>query len=166
MKTFWSVLTSGVAVLLLAAIMVIGSPGCLNTLGLQTETEEAAPEEPADPAKESRNLVWTLMNSNCASDTLPWQLVDFALCRTMHPDYSEGSRRRHMEMLRNEGAVNFEDAELDRLVRVLSHESADIKIGLMRGLAADSEGGIRIQTIMVDQERLRLFLWGEPIPLE
>lgn len=127
--------------------------------GAPGERDEATPEE------RRRNLLWGIFNSDCEPGVRP-DAFELALCRTLHPATGDEVRLQSLLQLQAMGAVRFDHDDAGRLVGILRDGSADTKIGLMRGMAADSEFGMRIADLTCDYDRMRLFLWGEEVPLE
>ncbi|MEA3249238.1 MAG: hypothetical protein U9Q03_02685 [Patescibacteria group bacterium] len=127
---------------------------------LQIAQDETTPEEQA------RNRLWTLFNSDCSTDDDRTPAFDANLCRTLHPATSDEIRLESLLALLEMNAVSFDRDDAGRLIGILRDGSADTRIGLIRGMNADSELGIRIASLTVDHERMRLFLWGEEIELE
>ncbi len=129
-----------------------------------TATDAGLPE--ATPEIQARNRVWILFNNDCFMPGFSAPSFDANLCRALHPATGDESRLEALLALREMGAVRFVPADAGRLVVILRDGAADTRIGLMRGMRADSELGIRLVGLICDRDRMRLFIWGEEIPLE
>ncbi len=172
MKTIGSALILALAVMLLTTIMITATPSCLAGLVSGRGSEPTTPTDvERTPEQISRNAVWTLFNNRCVlPDDAPERNLltnyDAHICWVLTPFVTDEIRIDALERLKESGAIRYNADELPGLATALRDGSTDTKIGLMCRLAADSEGGIRIQSIIVDHERMRQFLWGEQIALE
>ncbi|MFH1047674.1 MAG: hypothetical protein V1738_05195 [Patescibacteria group bacterium] len=169
MKQSVSIGLSVVCVGLLVLLMVGGAPACRSRF--ETTRRNAQPVDWVNQEQADRNAVWTLFNRQCelptdeAVQARIWP-VDLFLCLAMSPSTALEIKIMALEDLRAGGAINFSSDDIARLARVLCDEGVESKSGLMRNLVADSIEGIHIQSVLVDRDRMRLFMWGEPIPLE
>jgi hypothetical protein len=153
-----------IATLVFITLYVISEPGRRTSDG--TGADDGTENRNASPETEARNRVWTLFNNDCLMPEFPAASFEASLCCTLHPETGDEMRLRALLELRSMGGVRFETEDAGRLVGILRDGGADTRIGLMRGMTADSELGMRIADLTCDYERMRLFLWGEEIPLE
>jgi len=131
-----------------------------STGGPGVRIGEATPEEAA------RNEIWTLFNSDCIPAGRDASAFDTNLCRALHPTTGDEARLESLLALREMSAVSFDPNDAGRIVGILRDGPADIRIGLIRGMIADSRLGIRVADLTADFDRMRQFLWGEEVPLE
>jgi len=152
------------AAVLLATVMLIWHVGRPDADLADGDIAEA--RGPNTPEENARNRIWTLFNSDCDSSGYDAASFETTLCRALHPGTGDETRLESLLALREMNAVRFDLDDAGRLVGILRDGPADIRIGLIRGMTADSGLGIRLSELTADFDRLRQFLWGEEVTLE